>query len=154
MKKQLVIDNEGVIRYISISRNCARIALSVVRLVVTAGLAAAAILSTPIAAAAPNDNRGVPNTAEPKSTGKPVDPNGFGAITSQRASSVHDIGTHVSQQPTPHLGVGNVARHDQDMADASGTPNTGTRPGDHAEAIYRLFGDPNVDPDLPPGRPR
>ena len=180
MRKQLVIGNEGVILvigiegvipYIGTPRNFVRIAtqnrwqhqrghnaLSVVKLAVTAGLAAAALLSTPIAAAAPATDRGVPNIDpnEPngKSTGKPTDPNGFGAITSQRATLVGDIGAHVSTQPRPHLGVGNVARHDNEMAVASGSVNTGTRPGDHAEAIYKFLKDPRIDPELPPGRPR
>jgi len=36
--------------------------------------------------------------------------NCWGTVTSQRASTVHDIGTHASSQSTPRLGLGNVAR--------------------------------------------
>ena len=36
--------------------------------------------------------------------------NCFGVVTSQRASTAHDIGQHVSGQATPHQGLGNVAR--------------------------------------------
>ena len=34
----------------------------------------------------------------------------WGVVTSQRASTVHDIGSHVSSQDTPHDGLANVAR--------------------------------------------
>ena len=34
----------------------------------------------------------------------------WGVVTSQRASTAHDIGTHVSSQDTPHAGLANVAR--------------------------------------------
>jgi hypothetical protein len=36
--------------------------------------------------------------------------NCWGTVTSQRASTVHDIGQHSSSQNEPRLGLGNVAR--------------------------------------------
>ena len=36
--------------------------------------------------------------------------NCWGMVTSQRASTVHDIGQHTSSQSEPRLGLGNVAR--------------------------------------------
>jgi hypothetical protein len=36
--------------------------------------------------------------------------NCWGVVTSQRASTVHDIGQHSSSQSEPRLGLGNVAR--------------------------------------------
>jgi hypothetical protein len=36
--------------------------------------------------------------------------NCWGTVTSQRASTVHDIGQHSSSQSEPRLGLGNVAR--------------------------------------------
>jgi hypothetical protein len=36
--------------------------------------------------------------------------NCWGVVTSQRASTVHDIGAHASSQSTPRLGLGNAAR--------------------------------------------
>ena len=97
-------------------------------------------------ALADKTHRGANNGAETQSTGTPTNPNGFGSVTSQRALNDHDIGTHVSAQDTPHLGVGNVSRNDQAEFDAAsaftGTtiPNTGTRPGDHSFAIGPLVG--------------
>jgi hypothetical protein len=51
--------------------------------------------------------------------------NGWGAVVSQQAttSTPGTIGEHVSSQPTPHQGLGNVARNDGAEGD---------RPGDHA----------------------
>jgi hypothetical protein len=46
----------------------------------------------PLAAAAPPDNPGC-----------------WGAVTSQRASTEHDIGEHAAAQSEPRLGIGNVA---------------------------------------------
>lgn len=89
-------------------------------------------------------NRG----AETRSTGSPVNPNGFGSVVSQRAIDDHDIGTHASSQSTPHLGVGNVAANDGMLFDLSGTTDTGTRPGDHATSIGALTG---YDPANRPG---
>ena len=36
--------------------------------------------------------------------------NCWGVVTSQRASTAHDIGAHSSSQSEPRLGLGNVAR--------------------------------------------
>jgi hypothetical protein len=36
--------------------------------------------------------------------------NCWGVVTSQRASTFHDIGQHSSSQSEPRLGLGNVAR--------------------------------------------
>ena len=36
--------------------------------------------------------------------------NCWGVVTSQRASTVHDIGEHSASQSEPRLGLGNVAR--------------------------------------------
>ena len=36
--------------------------------------------------------------------------NCWGTVTSQRASTAHDIGEHSSSQDEPRLGLGNVAR--------------------------------------------
>jgi hypothetical protein len=36
--------------------------------------------------------------------------NCWGVVTSQRASTYHDIGQHTSSQSEPRLGLGNVAR--------------------------------------------
>ena len=36
--------------------------------------------------------------------------NCWGVVTSQRASTVHDVGAHSSSQTEPRLGLGNVAR--------------------------------------------
>lgn len=108
--------------------------------IVSAGLGLAMLgVGTAVAAAQPAE-RGANGGAETQSTGAPTNPNGFGSITSQRAVNDHDIGTHVSSQDTPHLGVGNVARNDQAEADASGADNTGTRPGDHALTVGPLVG--------------
>lgn len=40
----------------------------------------------------------------------PPSANCWGVVTSQRASTAHDIGEHVSAQDTPHAGLANVAR--------------------------------------------
>lgn len=45
--------------------------------------------------------------------GTPGGPDGqwcWGVVTSQRASTYHDLGSHASSQPTPRFGLGNVAR--------------------------------------------
>jgi hypothetical protein len=41
---------------------------------------------------------------------KPDNPNCWGQVTSQRASTQHDVGQHSSAQEEPRLGLGNVAR--------------------------------------------
>jgi hypothetical protein len=40
---------------------------------------------------------------------QPPNPNCWGAVTAQRASTEHDIGVHASAQSEPRLGIGNVA---------------------------------------------
>lgn len=42
--------------------------------------------------------------------GSPSHPNCWGVVTSQRASTYHDLGEHASSQSTPRSGLGNVAR--------------------------------------------
>ena len=44
------------------------------------------------------------------SAARPDNPNCWGVVTSQRATSAHDIGEHSSAQDEPRLGLGNVAR--------------------------------------------
>jgi hypothetical protein len=39
----------------------------------------------------------------------PANPECWGVVSSQRASSAHDIGEHSSAQSEPRLGIGNVA---------------------------------------------
>ena len=104
-----------------------------VALLAMASLATAAL--APAAAADVPDGKRVPHTTETQSTGKPTNPRGWGSITSQRARNEGDIGTHVSAQEKPHQGVGNVARNDQDVADALGTPNTGSHVSNHADTV-------------------
>lgn len=49
-------------------------------------------------------------TVVPVFAAGPTNPNCWGVVTSQRASTFHDIGEHASSQSTPRLGLGNVAR--------------------------------------------
>ena len=113
--------------------------------------------------------RGVPRADEDLISGKPKDPNAWGAVTSQFASNTTDdqtLGQHASDPPspgeneeedsaggrgthdTPRLGVGNVARNDAEQADIldkaglGGTDPTatGTHPSDHACAVDVAFG--------------
>jgi hypothetical protein len=91
-------------------------------------------------------------SAEENSTGKPGDPdnpnpNGFGAVSSQLATSLGGLGSHTSGfapgqnnddggGATGRLGVGNVASNDGNLVkDPVNDPDTGTRPGDHASLI-------------------
>lgn len=46
----------------------------------------------------------------PSTFAAPTNPNCWGVVVSQRASTLHDIGAHASSQATPHAGLGNVAR--------------------------------------------
>jgi hypothetical protein len=39
----------------------------------------------------------------------PANANCWGVVTSQRASTEHDVGKHASEQDEPRLGIGNVA---------------------------------------------
>jgi hypothetical protein len=41
--------------------------------------------------------------------GQPTNASCWGVVTSQRASTEHDIGIHASAQTEPRLGLGNVA---------------------------------------------
>ena len=52
--------------------------------------------------------------------GSPTNPNCWGTVTSQRASTYHDIGQHVSSQSEPRAGLGNVARQLYDLGLTSG----------------------------------
>ena len=52
--------------------------------------------------------------------GSPTNPNCWGTVTSQRASTLHDIGQHVSSQSEPRAGLGNVARQLYDLGLTSG----------------------------------
>lgn len=40
----------------------------------------------------------------------PANPECWGKVTAQRASTVHDIGQHASNQTEPRAGLGNLAR--------------------------------------------
>jgi hypothetical protein len=123
--------------------------------IVPAGLTTTAVLAS-ASAYATVDERGANAGAEKKSTGPPINPDGFGSVTSQVAVDDDEatIGSHVSSQDTPHLGVGNVSRNDKAEFDAArkvidpAITDTGTRPGDHAFAIGPLFG---YDPLARPG---
>ena len=108
------------------------------------------LLSASVALAAP-DIRGCSgqnSSVETCGTGQPDYPNGFGAVTSQRASTTHDIGDHVSSQDTPHKGVGNVARTDGNLVPLIGgnASDTGARPGDHGCLIGQLDNSFGADP--------
>ena len=46
----------------------------------------------------------------PALAAKPANPNCWGVVTSQRATTLGDIGEHASSQDVPRLGLGNVAR--------------------------------------------
>lgn len=72
--------------------------------------------------------------------------NGWGVVVSQQAttSTPGAIGEHVSSQPTPHQGLGNVARTD-------GAP--GDRPGDHACFVDGLDTNPLTNCTSAPGTP-
>jgi hypothetical protein len=52
--------------------------------------------------------------------GGPTHPNCWGTVTSQRASTLHDIGKHVSSQSEPRAGLGNVARELYNLGLTSG----------------------------------
>jgi hypothetical protein len=119
--------------------------------IVPAGLGLATAFAAPAWADAP-DGKG--NTSaedsdgtKSDSTGKPDNPNGFGAVSSQLATAVGGLGEHTSSfAPGQHntdgggatgrLGVGNVASNDGNLVtDALNDPDRGTRPGDHASLI-------------------
>jgi len=116
-------------------------------------------LTATIAMAAP-DIKGCSGNNDPEvidvencQTGSPEETapaEGFGAVTSQRASTVHDIGEHSSDQVEPRKGVGNVARTDANLADLIDGPgrveDTGARVGDHGCLIGELDDAFNQDP--------
>jgi hypothetical protein len=103
-------------------------------------------LGTAVAHADAPDGKGNTSTEE-NSTGAPVNPNGFGAVSSQLATSLGGLGSHTSGfapgqrntdggGATGRLGVGNVASNDGNLVkDPINDPDTGTRPGDHASLI-------------------
>ena len=108
------------------------------------------LLAPSVALAAPDINgcSDKNDAVEDCETGTPTDlegnniANGFGAVTSQRASTVHDIGEH-SSNPTagddqPRKGVGNVARTDGNLAGALGVKDPGASPGAHGCLIGQL----------------
>jgi len=84
-----------------------------------------------------HDDKGVQNANDTEPTVDTAPANGFGTVTSQRASTVHDIGDHSSNplntageanldpqdvnRDTPRDGVGNVARNDSGLAGAINT---------------------------------
>ena len=96
-------------------------------------------LGTAMAHADAPDGKG--NTsAEENSTEAPTNPNGFGAVSSQLATSLGGLGSHTSGfapgqdedkvgSATGRLGVGNVSSNDGNLA-STPEENTGTRPGD------------------------
>jgi len=51
----------------------------------------------------------------------PANPSCWGVVTSQRATTLHDIGTHSSAQAEPRMGLGNFARFLFDMGLTAGT---------------------------------
>ena len=56
----------------------------------------------------------------------PANPNCWGVVTSQRASTLHDIGQHVSAQSEPRLGLGNVARLLSDLTGGTHVSDLGS----------------------------
>ena len=68
----------------------------VIRLLVTTALPVAMLVTFSTQTAAAN--------------GGPANPNCWGVVTSQRATTEHDIGQHASSQDEPRLGLANVAR--------------------------------------------
>lgn len=83
--------------------------------------------------------------------GGPNNPNGFGTVVSQKATTYGDVGKHSSSQDEPRQGVGNVARND---------PQPGDHPGDHGCFVGDLDDQVGADPKGAtdctgdPGRPR
>ena len=126
----------------------------------TVGLTATVALAAPGVQGCSGHNDSVEDcqTGSPEETA-PAE--GFGAVTSQRASTEHDIGIH-SSDPTPgddqpRKGVGNVARTDGglvDLINGFGDPttteddvvDTGARVGDHGCLIGELDDSIGADP--------
>jgi hypothetical protein len=46
----------------------------------------------------------------PAQAAAPANPDCWGVVTAQQASTLHDLGEHASAQTEPRLGLGNVAR--------------------------------------------
>ena len=95
---------------------------------ITGAVALTAALSfalAPAAAADAPDGKGVPHSTETQSRHPPASPPipAGSVVTSQLAGNEHGVGSHVSEQSRPHLGVGNVARNDADMPRASPNQN-------------------------------
>ena len=79
------------------------------------------------------------DSVEDQSTGTPDNPNGFGAVSSQLATTLHGIGGHTSRfapgqnnddggGATGRLGVGNVSSNDGNLiTDANPGPDDGAR---------------------------
>jgi hypothetical protein len=116
------------------------------------------------AAAAPPDGKGVNSSIEPKSTGTPGNPDGWGSVVSQCATQSTDacasagsFGAHAAD-PTPgddqpRLGVGNVARNDctNPDNDVQSCDEAAGRPGDHAAVVGDNLG---ADANARPGKPQ
>lgn len=51
----------------------------------------------------------------------PANPSCWGVVTSQRATTLHDMGAHASTQDVPRLGLGNFARLLFDLGLTAGT---------------------------------
>ena len=129
------------------------------------------LLAASVALAAPDINgcSGQNSRVEDCTTGPSDTPNGFGAVTSERSSTLHDTGEHASNplnteeeakldpqdvdRDTPRKGVGNVARTDGFLADPAEIEDPGTRPGDHACLIGVLDGLPDTSCTADPGLP-
>lgn len=51
----------------------------------------------------------------------PANPQCWGVVTAQRATTLHDIGTHAAAQDEPRMGLGNFARFLFDLGLTAGT---------------------------------
>ena len=119
--------------------------------------------STAVAYADQPPNKGQGGATEDKSTGAPTNPNGFGTVSSQLATTDTGIGDHTSRfapgqdddaEPAQRLGVGNVSRTDGGLT-TDPEDNTGGRPGDHAGLIDDgLDNNPDTDANGHPGKPK
>jgi hypothetical protein len=96
-----------------------------------------ALAGSAAALADPPDGKGQPRADEIKESGQPDNPNGFGTVVSQKASTYHDVGEHSSSQDEPRQGVGNVARNDGAEGD---------HPGDHGCFVGDLDDTVGADP--------
>ena len=119
--------------------------------------------TTSVAWADQPPNKGQSGATEDKRTGAPINPNGFGTVTSQLGTALGGVGSHTSRfapgqdpdaVPAQRLGVGNVSRTDGGLA-ADPEDNTGGRPGDHAGLIDGgADGLPTTDAFGHPGKPK